>query len=37
MSDYKLDGEASPVKDMVMGKYALAKKGTDGSLEVKDL
>lgn len=37
MSDYKLDGEVSPVKDMVMGKYALAKKKDDGSLEVKDL
>lgn len=37
MSDYKLDGEATPVKDMVMGKYVLAAKKEDGSLEVKDL
>lgn len=37
MSDYKLDGEATPVKDMVMGKYALAQKKEDGTLEVKDL
>lgn len=37
MSDYKLDGEVSQVKDMVMGKYALAAKKEDGSLEVKDL
>ena len=37
MSDYKLDGDNTPVKDMVMGRYALAKKNDDGSVELKTL